>query len=375
MYNINKEGINAFISSSAKKNFSVLLIECKTADGEFCTLDTLQNIMDACKNFSAASYVSHYVDLTLTGIVCCLNYDKTHFNISAFADSLQQMLFSIDINSLSYVYCSESFLSVKDLLPELDFLFQHARYGMLLGNRQPIPADFLHRCSKSNNPVDRAVFPSLYDDLSRHAYDFVIDKLHFAEQHFLTMFSENHCYSFSELEDYIAEIYYNTRLFFHTNHYSAPSVSLPLSDALLRSNGIAGLLHDISIDVLEYTLLFQDIAIADRTRHHVQEILTYIETNISTVSLPALSAHFDLTPAYICHIFKQDQNINFTDYVKKKRFQLATETLQTNTKITISELSKQLGYKSQSYFQNSFKKEFGVTPDAYRKQYRKNHSV
>lgn len=375
MYNINKEGINAFISSSTKKNFSVIFVECKTPGGELCTLDTLQNIMDACKNFSAASYVSHHIDLTLTGIICCLNYDKTHFNVSAFADSLQQMFFSTDLNFLSYIYYSESFLSVKDLLPELDFLFQHAGYGMLLGNGQPIPAGFLHRCSKSRASVDRSVFPALYDDLSRHAYDFVIDKLHLAEHHFRTMFHENHCYSFSELGDYIAEVYYNTRLFFRTNHYSAPSVSLPLSDALLQSNGIAGLLHDISTDVLEYALLFNDIAVADRTRHHVQEILAYIEANISTVTLPALSAHFDLTPAYICHIFKQDQKINFTDYVKKKRFQLAAETLQTNMKITISELSKQLGYKSQSYFQNSFKKEFGVTPDAYRKQYHKNHSL
>lgn len=374
MCNMNKEGFNAFISSSTKKNFSVILIECKTVRGEFCTQDTLQKIMDACKNFSVASYVTHHIELTLNGIVCCLNYDKNYFNVPAFADSLQQMLFSIDMHSLSYIYYSESFLSGKDILPELDFLFRYAGYGILLGSGQPIPSGFLHRCSKSSNSVDRSVFPSLYDDLSRHSYDFVIDKLHLAEHHFRTMLNENHCYSFSELSDYIAEIYYNTRLFFRANRYNAPSVSLPLSDALVRSNGIAGLLHDISTDISDYTQLFHDIAVADRTRHHVKGILTYIETNISTVSLSALSSHFDLTPAYICHIFKQDQNINFTDYVKKKRFQLATEALQTNMKITISELSKQLGYKSQSYFQNSFKKEFGITPDAYRKQYHKNRS-
>ena len=375
MYNMNNEGFNAFISSSTKKNFSIILIDCKTTDGEFCTKDTLQKMMDACKNFFVASYVTHHMELTLNGIVCCLNYDQNHFNVSAFADSLQQMLFSLDTHSLSYIYYSESFLSVKDLLPELDFLFQHAGYGILFGSRQPIPSGFLHRCSKSINSLDRSVFPSIYDDLSRHSYDFVVDKLHSVEHHFHTMLQENHCYSFSELSDYIAEVYYNTRLFFRINCYSAPSVSLPLPDALIHSNGIAGLLHDISIDISDYTLLFHDISVADRTRQHVQEILTYIETNISTVSLPALSAHFDLTPAYICHIFKQDQKINFTDYVKKKRFQIAAETLQTNMKITISELSKQLGYKSQSYFQNSFKKEFGVTPDAYRKQYHKSRSV
>ena len=375
MCNSNKEDFNAFISSSTLKDFSIILIECKNVYGEFCTPDILEKITDACKNFSAASYIAHHIELTSNGIVCCLNYDKNHFNVSAFADSLQQMLFSIETPSLCYIYYSGPFFLAKDFQPELDFLFRYAGYGMLLGNGQPIPSDFLHRCSKSKNSLDRSVFPSLYDDLSRHSYNFVIDKLHFAEQHFLTMFQDNYCYSFSELSDYIAEVYYNTRLFFRTNSYSAPSVSLPLSDALLRSNGIAGLLHDISTDVLEYAMLFQDIAVADRAKNHVQEILTYIDTNISTISLPALSAHFNLTPAYICHIFKQDQKINFTDYVKKKKFQLATETLQTNTKITISELSKQLGYKSQSYFQNSFKKEFGVTPDAYRKQYHKNRSV
>ncbi|MBO7402511.1 MAG: helix-turn-helix transcriptional regulator, partial [Lachnospiraceae bacterium] len=36
---------------------------------------------------------------------------------------------------------------------------------------------------------------------------------------------------------------------------------------------------------------------------------------------------------------------------------------------TVTELSRELGYESRSYFQSIFKNKYGVTPDAYRKRY------
>ena len=98
-------------------------------------------------------------------------------------------------------------------------------------------------------------------------------------------------------------------------------------------------------------------------------MLDYIDANISNVSLSSLSSHFGLTPEYISRLFKTQYNDNFADYLKKKKLEKAASTLRSDMMITVTELSRELGYESRSYFQSIFKNKYGITPDAYRKRY------
>ena len=44
------------------------------------------------------------------------------------------------------------------------------------------------------------------------------------------------------------------------------------------------------------------------------------------------------------------------------------KSLLTHTDKSISEISSYLCFSSQAYFQNVFKKKYGITPNAYRKR-------
>lgn len=57
-------------------------------------------------------------------------------------------------------------------------------------------------------------------------------------------------------------------------------------------------------------------------------------------------------------------------YVTKCKLEEACDLLVYGQR-SLAEISAYLGYSSQSYFQNVFKKQHGVTPVQYRKQHQK----
>ena len=58
------------------------------------------------------------------------------------------------------------------------------------------------------------------------------------------------------------------------------------------------------------------------------------------------------------------------EYITRCKLQEACDMLVYSDR-TLAEISAYLGYSSQSYFQNVFKKRFDMTPMQYRKQNRK----
>ncbi|MDF2571803.1 MAG: two component transcriptional regulator, AraC family, partial [Sporomusa sp.] len=63
---------------------------------------------------------------------------------------------------------------------------------------------------------------------------------------------------------------------------------------------------------------------------------------------------------------KQQQGINFIDYVTQIRLKEAKRLLSSTT-LRISEIAERLGYSDLAYFTNIFKKSCHVTPSEYRK--------
>ena len=62
--------------------------------------------------------------------------------------------------------------------------------------------------------------------------------------------------------------------------------------------------------------------------------------------------------------------VNLNDFITRCKMEEAGDLLLYTDK-SLAEISNYLSYSSQSYFQNVFKKHYGVTPMAYRKQKQK----
>mgnify|MGYP000342017955 CR=1 FL=1 len=100
----------------------------------------------------------------------------------------------------------------------------------------------------------------------------------------------------------------------------------------------------------------------------IQQVIRHIDSmRIPEMTLTEAAAMVHLNPSYFSKLFKQQTQINFTDYLTKVRMKEATRLLE-KTSLRISEIAERLGYADIAYFSNTFKKIMGATPSEYRKK-------
>jgi len=84
-----------------------------------------------------------------------------------------------------------------------------------------------------------------------------------------------------------------------------------------------------------------------------------------TVEEIAKSVH--ISPSHFFTLFREEVGKTPHQYVIEKRLEKAKLLLKT-TKLTIAEISEEVGFSSQSALSNTFKKQFGCTPGIFKYQ-------
>lgn len=101
----------------------------------------------------------------------------------------------------------------------------------------------------------------------------------------------------------------------------------------------------------------------------IRKVKMHIDRNYKDqdLSLQKFADDLEVNCSYLSTLFKQELGISFTDYIIKVRVTEAIR-LMNDIKIKIYEISEQVGYSSQHYFCNAFKKVFGISPSEYRQK-------
>ncbi|WP_139488423.1 response regulator [Brevibacillus dissolubilis] len=101
----------------------------------------------------------------------------------------------------------------------------------------------------------------------------------------------------------------------------------------------------------------------------VETAVRYIETHYAKdgLSLQEVAKAVHITPTYLSILFKQEQKINFSDYLLEIRMKKAMELLRTQPLKTY-EVAEQVGYSNPQYFSVCFKKYTGISPADFKKQ-------
>jgi two-component system, response regulator YesN len=95
--------------------------------------------------------------------------------------------------------------------------------------------------------------------------------------------------------------------------------------------------------------------------------MDFIEKNYAEdLSLETLAETFYFNPSYFSTLFKNYTRVNFSQYLLNLRMKKGKELLE-KTDYKVYEVAARIGYKDSKYFNRVFKKEFGVTPDEYRR--------
>lgn len=100
----------------------------------------------------------------------------------------------------------------------------------------------------------------------------------------------------------------------------------------------------------------------------VQEIIQYIYQHYSEdISVDMLADRVYMAPSYLSHIFKKETGKNLNKFIKAYRMEKAKEKLE-NTYEKIVNISYSVGYQNVSYFCQSFREYFGISPQKFRSQ-------
>ena len=130
------------------------------------------------------------------------------------------------------------------------------------------------------------------------------------------------------------------------------------------------------INQLQYVMLLDfcqrsgEHHIPDGISHDVYKCMTYIREHTNeSISIEDAAASVNRSSSYMMKNFKNELGINMGAYIMRCKLEEA-KSLLTYSEKSLAEISSYLCFSSQSYFQNVFKKQYGVTPLQYRKQTR-----
>ena len=97
-----------------------------------------------------------------------------------------------------------------------------------------------------------------------------------------------------------------------------------------------------------------------------KRIFAYIEKNIKTVTPSSVAEFSCYNFPYFSKLFKKHVGCNLSEYINKKRLEMASALLLESEK-SIENIGYEVGFNHKSYFHRVFKRYYGVTPEEYRK--------
>lgn len=104
-----------------------------------------------------------------------------------------------------------------------------------------------------------------------------------------------------------------------------------------------------------------------KDKNVIFEISEYLQNHYhEDVTLQEIASRFFLSREYISRKFKQEFEVNLSDYLGQIRMSKA-KVLLRNPHLRISQVAEMVGYQDEKYFSKVFKKLEGITPNEYRK--------
>ncbi|KNY27974.1 helix-turn-helix domain-containing protein [Pseudobacteroides cellulosolvens] len=103
----------------------------------------------------------------------------------------------------------------------------------------------------------------------------------------------------------------------------------------------------------------------DEDCYAIKKALEFIEKNyMKQLLLEEAASYCLLNQTYFCSLFKRYLNCSFVTYLNRVRIEKSKKLLN-DSGLSLYEVSKQCGFKTQSYFTKVFKQETGISPGKF----------
>lgn len=119
--------------------------------------------------------------------------------------------------------------------------------------------------------------------------------------------------------------------------------------------------------VFDFTKRVADAKIPKGMSLEIFKCIQYISNHINQpISVDRIAHSLNMDRSTLSKKFKRELGFNISSYIMRRKLEEAKSLLRYTDK-SISEISEYLCFSSQSYFQNVFKKKYGMTPNEFRK--------
>ncbi len=137
------------------------------------------------------------------------------------------------------------------------------------------------------------------------------------------------------------------------------------SDKIILNSLILELIYMLNSDAEKQTYLKNE---KHNSNYIINNVIKYIKDNLSEdLSLTALSSYANLSPIHFHNTFKASTGKTLREYVESERIKKACDLLVT-TDYTLTRISEECGFSSQSYFSFAFRRKMNLTPREYAKR-------
>ncbi|MEE3488226.1 MAG: AraC family transcriptional regulator [Bulleidia sp.] len=143
------------------------------------------------------------------------------------------------------------------------------------------------------------------------------------------------------------------------------------------------IIDDIHVKKMSHLLIIAMMTSLERSHHETLivnnstmvsdnrfgKILKYIGDHYNTCTLKETAEVFGYQPDYLSQLFRKVTGQTFTEKLRSIRMEEA-RTMLLSSEISIEEIAGTVGFHDRSWFIRHFRQSYGMTPGAYRRQYR-----
>lgn len=147
--------------------------------------------------------------------------------------------------------------------------------------------------------------------------------------------------------------------------YQLSDIYIQEGEKLQSTDALYRLQYDM---LLDFTNRVAQTQIPRDTTSYIYKSIQYIKQHTNqAVSVSDVAAHVGKSRSYLSRCFKKELGFQMNEFIMRCKLEEAKSLLSYTDK-PISEISNYLCFSSQAYFQNVFKKKYGITPNEYRRR-------
>lgn len=106
-----------------------------------------------------------------------------------------------------------------------------------------------------------------------------------------------------------------------------------------------------------------------RPEAFINRALGYLHSHFSeSITVADAAAYVGYTPNYFNTCFREQMGVPFGEYLRQMRLDYGENLLRSST-MPVTEVAYESGFGSLSYFSRCFCKQYGISPQEYRKKY------